>query len=132
MNAELPDWCNSLAGFHPSSGAWWRPILCTGAGTHQITFLGVIFDHAETGQTHWSGGVVLAEADPGIALTRVWPIETTTADELGQIQQLAGKGSMHIRCPYGCTPRIPQEEWFAIVDRVRRVEPDWLDVSLYG
>lgn len=130
MTASLPEWCSTVAGFDPES--WWRPIVCTGRGVHRLEFLGLIFDHAESGQVHWTGGQVLRESDPGVAGMRLWQTDETTPDELDHIRALNGQGSMHIRCPQGCTPRIPREEWGRIVERVRRVEVAWLDVSLYG
>lgn len=130
MSAERPDWVDNLPGFAPTG--WWVPIVCTGRHHHAMEFLGVTYQHSETGQTHWSGGVVASETHPGIAPMRVWVTENTSDEEAATVRDLLGRGSMHIRCPQGCTPRIPQEAFSRLIEETRRVEPTWLDVSLYG
>lgn len=143
LPAGLPDWVSTLEGrFDPA--LWWRPIVCTHSRPDKLSeadVIGLLFDSADRqimtpdglrGELQWSGGVVLNEGDVGISFTRVWATNETTDAEQRVLDELQGRGSMYIACTRGCTPRIPRADWGALIEAVRRAEPRWLDVSLYG
>jgi len=119
---------HDLAGF--DEAGWWRPIVCTGRGKHPLHFFGVIFQGPNG--LAWSLGPMQGSLDDvGIHRTKIWVTDDTTEAEAEEVRRLRGHGSMNVRCPHGCTPRIPRDAWNQMVEAVRRVEPAWADVSMY-
>lgn len=129
-SSELPAWTADVNGFDPDRR--WLPLVCTNHKQHRIELLGILFEPTHSNGVHWAGGHVYREDDVGIANTQVWRTDDTTDEEAEVIRELEGKGSMHVRCPHGCTPRISREDFVRLIEEAWRVGVGWVDLSLYG
>lgn len=125
----ISDWLASIGAFAPEE--WWRFIVCSNAGRHDTEVLGIAFETSEGLQ--WSPRI-------GSGTWLVW--FTRMDDEQRQAtrdagvsrdsQAFYGLGSLRALCPRGCERRIPREKWDQFLETARRVDPEWLDVSLLG
>lgn len=131
---SIPEWLGSIAGFDPS--LWWRFVVCTNLRKHPQEILGVLFDHAETGETHCAPRMVAGtEGGPWLIwMTRMDEAERDAARRTVEqySQAFFGRGSMRMACPAGCVRRVSREQWAEFLSEARRVGPELVDVSLLG
>lgn len=135
MTGGVVDWMEAISGF--SGERWWRLIVCTNSGAHDLQVLGLIFDH-DDGRLHWAPRTVYLNAEHTSA--RVL-IKGSRLDDQSRADVRArgiegraayGHGSINCACPLGCDWRISEEHWLQLIDEARRVSPSWVDLSLYG
>lgn len=114
---ELPEWTNAVPEFDPKRR--WVPIVCSGAGTHELDLMGIVYE--------WGEQIYFHPRD-------VNERRLTTQPERDAGARFRAPGSLNWRCDGGCgrVVRMTHAEASEVFDRAWRVGAPMVDMSLYG
>jgi len=125
----VSDWPDTVAGF--DRARWWCELVCSNRRMHAPQVVGIAFEHAD-GPSHIAPRVVQLENGSAWVAFAPQPLDE---DQRAGLRDSRGAlhdslhGSWEVRCPNGCTPRVPRDRMDAAVAAARGASLDRVDVS---